>query len=69
MLMENKGIEPRYRCTCSKERMERALISIGKTELEKLIEEDGRAELSCRFCNNKYLFDKTELTKLLDRAK
>ncbi len=69
MLMENNGIKPEYKCTCSKERMERALISIGKTELEKLIEEDGRAELSCRFCNNKYLFDKTELTKLLDRAK
>ena len=69
MLMENKGIAPAYKCTCSKERMERALISIGKSELEKLIEEDGQAELSCRFCNNKYTFDKAELTSLLARAK
>ena len=69
MLMENKGIEPAYKCTCSKERMERALVSIGKSELEKLIEEDGQAELSCRFCNNKYTFDKQELTELLARAK
>ena len=69
MLMENKGIEPEYKCTCSKERMERALVSIGKSELEKLIEEDGQAELSCRFCNNKYTFDREELSELLARAK
>ena len=69
MLMDNKPIIPEYRCTCSKERMERALISIGKDELKKLIEEDGQAELSCRFCDNKYMFNKTELTELLEHAK
>ena len=69
MLMDNKPIIPEYRCTCSKERMERALISIGKDELKKLIDEDGQAELSCRFCDNKYMFNKTELTDLLEHAK
>ena len=69
MLMENKGITPSYKCTCSKARMERALISIGRSELEKIIEEDGQAELSCRFCNNRYTFDKDELTSLLAQAK
>ena len=69
MLMDNKPIIPEYRCTCSKERMERALISIGKDELKKLIEEDGQAELSCRFCDNKYMFNKKELTELLEHAK
>lgn len=69
MLMENAVITPSYKCTCSKERMERALISIGKTELETLIEEDGHAELCCRFCNNKYDFTKDELTAMLEYAK
>ena len=55
-----------YRCNCSKERVERALMSIGKEELKKLIEEDGKAELSCQFCSNKYNFDKDDLTALLE---
>ena len=69
MLMENKTVEPRYKCYCSKERMEKALISIGKTELEDLIKEQGEAELTCQFCDNKYTFDKKALEKLLKDAK
>ncbi len=69
MVCENKGAEPEYKCTCSKERMEKALISIGKKELEELIEDQGEAELTCRFCDNKYLFNKEELTELLEKAK
>ena len=69
MLMENKGIEPGYECKCSKERMEKALISIGKKELEDIIAEQGEAELTCQFCDNKYKFSKTELEKLLEEAK
>ena len=63
---EKKQIE--YRCNCNKERLERALISIGKQELTELIEEQGNAELVCHFCNSKYHFDKDELTELLDKA-
>lgn len=55
-----------YRCDCSLERIERALISIGKDELTKIIEEDGKAELSCHFCNKKYQFDEQQLTSLLE---
>ena len=69
MIMENKAITPKYKCKCSKERMEKALISIGKTELESLIEEQGEAELTCQFCDNRYVFDKNELEKLLKEAK
>ncbi|KUO71783.1 MAG: heat-shock protein Hsp33 [Clostridia bacterium BRH_c25] len=57
-----------YRCNCSKERLERALLSIGGKELDELIEEQGNAELVCHFCNSKYHFDKDELTKLLEKA-
>lgn len=69
MLMENKGVVPEYKCKCSQRRMERALISIGKKELEALIEEQGEAELTCQFCDNKYKFDKHELEELLQAAK
>ena len=69
MLMENKPIMPMYECKCSKERMERALISIGKKELEDLIEDQGEAELTCQFCDKKYTFSKEALEELLKKAK
>ena len=67
--MENKAVTPVYKCKCSKERMEKALISIGKEELQSLIDEQGAAEMCCQFCNNKYTFSKQELIKLLESAK
>lgn len=66
--IENSEARPEYRCTCSKERMEKALISIGYDELSKIIEEQGEAELSCQFCENKYNFSKSELEELLKKA-
>lgn len=51
----------KYQCDCSKERMENALVALGKNELEKIIEEDGKIEMSCHFCNKKYNFSKDEL--------
>lgn len=59
------GIVPKYECTCSKEKMENALVSIGKEELEKIIAEDKKAELVCNFCNKKYEFSEEELKKLI----
>lgn len=69
MLMENKGVVPEYECKCSRERMEKALVSIGKKELQDIIDEQGEAELTCQFCDNKYKFSKEELTELLKSAK
>ena len=57
---------PRYECNCSKERMEKALISIGKEELEKIANEDKKAEIVCHFCNQKYEFTEEDLRKLID---
>lgn len=59
------GIVPKYECTCSKEKMENALVSIGKEELEKIIVEDKKAELVCNFCNKKYEFSEEELKKII----
>ena len=67
-LIENNEATPVYSCSCSKERMEKALISIGKQELEDLIAEQGEAELECQFCDNKYKFSKEELSELLKKA-
>lgn len=57
-----------YCCDCSRERMEQALISLGKQELTEIIAEDGQAELVCHFCNKKYAFDKEALESLLQEA-
>lgn len=58
-----------YKCDCSRARTDRALISLGKDELEKLINEDGKAEITCHFCDNIYQYTKDELTALLNSAK
>ena len=62
-------IEPKYKCNCSKKKMGEGVITIGKEELEKIINEDGKAELICHFCNKRYKFSKEELEKLLEEIK
>ncbi len=54
-----------FRCQCSKERIETALVGLGKDELQAIIKEDGKAEVECHFCNEKYTFSKEELKQLL----
>ena len=63
-ILEKTSIE--YRCDCSRDRMERALISLGPDELRSLIEEQGTADLSCRFCDKTQHFDKGELLEMLE---
>lgn len=65
-ILETKPVG--YRCNCGRERMERALVSLGKKELEDLIAEQGEAEIVCHFCNSAYHFDKEELTAMLAKA-
>ncbi|MGG1313976.1 MULTISPECIES: Hsp33 family molecular chaperone HslO [Cohnella] len=61
-------IEPKFQCQCSEERVERTLISMGKEELRRLIDEDGQAEVHCHFCNETYRFDGPYLEALFERA-
>ena len=58
----------RYHCGCSRYRMEKALISLGRKELTNLIEEDQGAELGCHFCHSYYAFSTDELKELYARA-
>lgn len=61
-----KEVEPKYKCDCSKEHMKEALISIGKKEIEDIINTDEEAEIVCHFCNKKYKFDKNELQEIIN---
>ena len=54
-----------FKCDCSEERMEQALISLGKEELKKIIEEDEKIETVCHFCSKKYLFEGVKLNNIL----
>lgn len=57
-----------YRCACSREKVERALISMGKTELSKMAEEQEQSEVTCQFCDKVYTFSGDELRQLLAHA-
>lgn len=65
MLEEN--IFPVYECDCSKEHMAEGLATLGKKELEDIIEKEGKAELVCHFCNKKYKFSREELENIMDK--
>lgn len=58
-----------FQCNCSKKRVEKALISIGKKELQEMIEEGKEIEVNCHFCNTAYHFTVEELKELLKSSK
>lgn len=62
-ILEKAPVE--YRCYCSKDRVTRALISMGREELRALIDEQGKAELTCQFCDRVYEYSKEDLEALL----
>ena len=72
-----EGLDPKiidiipvgFKCNCSKERVSKALISVGKEELSKIVEEEDSINLHCDFCNTDYEFTKAELEELLQYAK
>ncbi len=57
-----------FKCDCNEERIEKALVSIGRGELATMIKEGKPVEVCCQFCGKKYTFDKEQLRRLLDRA-
>jgi molecular chaperone Hsp33 len=58
-----------FKCQCSKERFERAIISLGEKEITEVIEEDGQAQTMCHFCNSTYTFSKEELESMREQVK
>ena len=60
----NDRIPTQFHCNCSKERVEKALISIGKKEIKEMIDEGKEIELNCHICNKNYLFSVEELKRI-----
>ncbi len=59
--------EVSYLCTCSRERVQRAVVGIGKNEIQSMIDEDKDIDISCQFCNNVYKFTPDDLKRLLSK--
>ena len=66
-LQETALLRPRFACRCSRERVLKALRSIGAQELEDMAKKDGGAELTCDFCAAKYRIDAGELLALASK--
>lgn len=56
-----------YECNCSRERIENLLISLGKEEIEDMIEKEGEAEIICQFCREKYHYNDEDLRTILEK--
>ena len=54
-----------YRCDCTRERMERALLALGRDELEDILRTDGYATLTCHFCRKARVFDENDIRRML----
>lgn len=64
----NEKIPARFYCNCTKERVEKALISVGKKEIQEMIDDGKPIEVNCHFCNKNYSFSVEELQELLSKA-
>lgn len=58
----------KFSCNCTKDRVEKALISIGKKEIQEMIDDDKTIEVNCHFCSKNYEFTVTELRDILNKA-
>ena len=65
----NEKVPTEFYCNCSRERVEKALISIGRKELNEMIQEGKPIEMNCHFCNKNYEFTVEELKEILRKCK
>ena len=65
----NDRVDTRFYCNCSKQRVEKALISIGRKDLNEMIQEGKPIEMNCHFCNTNYTFRVEELKEILRRCR
>lgn len=64
----NDRIPARFYCNCTKKRVEKALISVGKKEIREMIQDGKPIQVNCHFCNRNYVFSVEELEELLKQA-
>ena len=65
----NDTLPTQFHCNCCRERVEKALISIGRKELNEMIQEGKSIEMNCHFCNKNYEFTVEELKEILRKCK
>lgn len=65
----NEKTDTRFHCNCTRERVEKALISIGRKELNEMIQEGKPIEMNCHFCNTNYTFTVEEMKEILRKCK
>ena len=63
------NIEASYKCDCSKDKIERGIISLGENEIKDIIETDEKANIKCQFCNEEYNFSREDLENILKKIK
>ncbi len=68
-LVINDTVPTEFYCNCSKERVSRALISVGRKDLNEMIQDEKPVELNCHFCNTNYVFTVEEMKELLRRSR
>lgn len=61
-------VETRFFCDCTKEKVSKALLSVGKEELQSMINEEKEIEVHCHFCNTNYVFSTDELAEIKEKA-
>ena len=62
-------IPTKYECNCTKERVEKAIVSIGKKDIQEMIDDNKPIEVNCHFCNTNYTFDIEELKEIIKRSR
>lgn len=65
----NEKTDTRFHCNCTRERVEKAMISIGRKELNEMIQEGKPIEMNCHFCNTNYTFTVEEMKEILRKCK
>ncbi|MFE5324435.1 Hsp33 family molecular chaperone HslO [Paenibacillus sp. NPDC056579] len=60
-------MDVQFRCKCSRERVEQTLVSLGKEELQQMLDEDGKSEVVCHFCNEHYIFTDEDLKTIINQ--
>jgi molecular chaperone Hsp33 len=61
-------LAPRFVCSCSRERIGRMLVSLGKEEVDAIVAEQGSVTVTCDFCNRQYAFDEVDVAQLFQRG-
>ena len=64
--LEYSEYQPKYQCLCSREYLEKILISLGKEELNDIIEKEGEIKVSCEFCRKEYSFNSQDVCKFFE---